>query len=39
MMLEEAMSAADCVALQLSNDVERYAELGRKLSATNSTTR
>jgi glucosamine--fructose-6-phosphate aminotransferase (isomerizing) len=33
-MLEEAVSAADCVALQLSNDVERYAELGRKLRST-----
>jgi glutamine---fructose-6-phosphate transaminase (isomerizing) len=33
-MLEEAMSAADCVALQLSCDAERYAELGRKLRAT-----
>ncbi len=34
MMLEEAVSAADCVALQLSNDVERYAALGRHLRAT-----
>jgi glucosamine--fructose-6-phosphate aminotransferase (isomerizing) len=34
-MLEEAMSAADCVALQLANDAERYAELGRKLRSTN----
>jgi glucosamine--fructose-6-phosphate aminotransferase (isomerizing) len=34
-MLEEAVSAADCVALQLSNDVGRYAELGRKLRSTN----
>ncbi|MDL2355976.1 MAG: SIS domain-containing protein [Pseudomonadota bacterium] len=34
-MLEEALSAADCVALQLSKDVERYAELGRKLRSTN----
>ncbi|ALK99428.1 iron dicitrate transport regulator FecR [Massilia sp. WF1] len=33
MMLEEAKSAAHCVALQLSNDVERYAELGRQLRA------
>jgi glucosamine--fructose-6-phosphate aminotransferase (isomerizing) len=33
-MLKEAVSAADCVALQLSNDVERYAELGRKLRST-----
>ena len=35
LMLEEALSAAECVALQLSNDVERYAELGRKLRSTN----
>ena len=35
MMLEEAVSAAQCVALQLSSDVERYAELGRKLRSTN----
>ena len=35
MMLKEAMSAAECVALQLSNDVERYSELGRKLRSTN----
>lgn len=34
MMLKEAMSAAQCVALQLSSDVERYAELGRKLRST-----
>jgi glutamine---fructose-6-phosphate transaminase (isomerizing) len=34
MMLEEAKSAADCVALQLSSDVERYADLGRKLRST-----
>ncbi|NHZ35479.1 SIS domain-containing protein [Massilia sp. CCM 8692] len=34
MMLKEALSAADCVALQLENDVERYAELGRKLRTT-----
>jgi glucosamine--fructose-6-phosphate aminotransferase (isomerizing) len=34
-MLEEAVSAADCVALQLSKDVERYADLGRKLRSTN----
>ncbi|WP_187363446.1 SIS domain-containing protein [Massilia frigida] len=33
-MLKEALSAADCVALQLENDVERYAELGRKLRTT-----
>ena len=35
MMLKEAISAADCVALQLSSDVERYAELGRTLRSTN----
>ena len=34
-MLQEAMSAADCVALQLSQDVERYAQLGRTLRSTN----
>lgn len=34
MMLKEAMSAADCVALQLAKDVERYAELGRTLRST-----
>jgi len=34
LMLQEAVSAADCVALQLANDVERYAELGRRLRAT-----
>jgi glucosamine--fructose-6-phosphate aminotransferase (isomerizing) len=34
LMLEEALSAADCVQLQLSNDVERYADLGRKLRST-----
>jgi glucosamine--fructose-6-phosphate aminotransferase (isomerizing) len=34
-MLKEAVSAAECVALQLSNDAERYAELGRKLRSTN----
>ncbi|WP_211223686.1 SIS domain-containing protein [Massilia niastensis] len=34
-MLQEALSAAECVALQLSNDTERYAELGRKLRSTN----
>jgi glucosamine--fructose-6-phosphate aminotransferase (isomerizing) len=37
LMLKEAVSAADCVALQLSNDVERYAELGRKLRSTSFT--
>jgi glucosamine--fructose-6-phosphate aminotransferase (isomerizing) len=34
LMLQEAMSAADCVALQLSRDTERYAELGRTLRST-----
>ncbi|MGV7210417.1 SIS domain-containing protein [Oxalobacteraceae bacterium A2-2] len=34
MMLKEALSAADCVALQLASDTERYAELGRKLRST-----
>jgi len=34
-MLEEALSAGDCVARQLSQDVDRYAELGRKLRSTN----
>jgi glucosamine--fructose-6-phosphate aminotransferase (isomerizing) len=34
LMLKEAVSAAECVALQLSSDVERYAELGRKLRST-----
>jgi glucosamine--fructose-6-phosphate aminotransferase (isomerizing) len=33
LMLREAMAAADCVALQLSRDTERYAELGRTLRA------
>jgi glucosamine--fructose-6-phosphate aminotransferase (isomerizing) len=35
LMLEEARSAGDCVAVQLSKDVERYKELGRKLRSTN----
>lgn len=35
MMLKEAVSAAECVALQLASDVERYADLGRKLRTTN----
>jgi glucosamine--fructose-6-phosphate aminotransferase (isomerizing) len=35
MMLKEAVSAAECVALQLASDTERYAELGRKLRSTN----
>jgi glucosamine--fructose-6-phosphate aminotransferase (isomerizing) len=34
MMLKEAVSAAECVALQLSRDAERYADLGRKLRST-----
>jgi glucosamine--fructose-6-phosphate aminotransferase (isomerizing) len=34
-MLQEAMSAADCVALQLSQDAERYVQLGRTLRAAN----
>ena len=34
MMLKEAVSAAECVALQLASDTERYAELGRKLRTT-----
>ncbi|MDB5959795.1 MAG: iron dicitrate transport regulator FecR [Massilia sp.] len=34
-MLEEALSAGDCVARQLSQDIDRYAELGRKLRSTN----
>jgi glucosamine--fructose-6-phosphate aminotransferase (isomerizing) len=33
-MLEEALSAADCVAQQLARDGRRYAELGRKLRST-----
>jgi glutamine---fructose-6-phosphate transaminase (isomerizing) len=35
LMLKEAVSAAECVALQLSNDADRYADLGRKLRSTN----
>ncbi|OON64734.1 iron dicitrate transport regulator FecR [Massilia sp. KIM] len=31
MMLQEALSASECVALQLSRDQDRYAELGRTL--------
>ncbi|MFC5512143.1 SIS domain-containing protein [Massilia jejuensis] len=34
-MLQEAVSAGDCVALQLSQDGERYAALGRTLRSTN----
>ncbi|MGZ8294201.1 MAG: SIS domain-containing protein [Telluria sp.] len=33
-MLKEAVFAADCVALQLSQDAERYAALGAKLRST-----
>ena len=38
LMLKEALSAAECVALQLANDTERYAELGRKLRSTSFST-
>ena len=38
MMLKEAVSAAECVALQLASDTERYAELGRKLRSTSFST-
>ena len=31
LMLEEALSAADCVAQQLASDADRYAALGRTL--------
>jgi glucosamine--fructose-6-phosphate aminotransferase (isomerizing) len=34
MMLKEALSAADCVAQQLGNDGERYAQLGHILRGT-----
>ncbi|MET0322100.1 MAG: SIS domain-containing protein, partial [Duganella sp.] len=34
MMLKEALSAAECVALQLEHDGDRYAELGRTLRNT-----
>src|SRR5438067_912628 len=34
MMLEEALSAADCVAGQLADDADRYAELGARLRST-----
>jgi glucosamine--fructose-6-phosphate aminotransferase (isomerizing) len=33
-MLAEALSAADCVALQLSKDADAYAQLGHKLRTT-----
>jgi glucosamine--fructose-6-phosphate aminotransferase (isomerizing) len=35
MMLKEALSASECVALQLASDTESYADLGRKLRSTN----
>ena len=34
MMLKEALSAAECVALQLSQDADRYAALGQTLRTT-----
>ena len=34
LMLEEAVSAADCVALQLANDADRCAALGHHLRST-----
>ncbi|CAN7520526.1 SIS domain-containing protein [Massilia sp. LjRoot122] len=34
-MYQEALSAGDCVAQQLAQDAERYAELGRALRSTN----
>jgi glucosamine--fructose-6-phosphate aminotransferase (isomerizing) len=37
-MLKEACSAAEFVALQLSRDGDRYAELGRKLRSTQHST-
>ncbi|WP_177207820.1 SIS domain-containing protein [Massilia yuzhufengensis] len=33
-MYQEALSAGDCVAQQLAQDADRYAELGRALRAT-----
>src|SRR4051812_25798819 len=35
MMLKEALSASECVALQLASDTDHYADLGRKLRSTN----
>ena len=32
-MLEEALAAGDCVAGQLANDLDRYAQLGERLRA------
>jgi glucosamine--fructose-6-phosphate aminotransferase (isomerizing) len=37
LMLEEALSAGDCVAGQLAQDEERYCELGRTLRAASFT--
>lgn len=34
LMYQEALSAGDCVARQLEQDADRYAELGRALRAT-----
>jgi glucosamine--fructose-6-phosphate aminotransferase (isomerizing) len=34
-MYQEALSAGDCVAQQLAQDADRYAELGRALRSTN----
>lgn len=34
LMLQEALSAAECVAGQLTHDAERYAALGQQLRAT-----
>jgi len=38
MMLKEALSASECVALQLAHDADRYAELGRRLRSTSFST-
>ena len=35
LMYQEALSAGDCIAQQLAQDVDRYAELGRALRSTN----
>lgn len=35
LMYQEALSAGDCVARQLAQDADRYAELGRALRSTN----
>ena len=34
LMLQEALSAGDCIAHQLTQDVQRYAALGERLRAT-----